>query len=165
MKAKMPTTTNKKKEEHPFLHLPTEIRQQILSLSLSDIEILESVELRAVHSRDNIWQTNVWGVEWYCGGLSTTLPNAANETSISRFPNQGRLIDPNRPGQTEGGGREGGQRLKNGQSLGKPAWLVLLEECELFEKDRIWVRDQWEARVRELGDRKKRAWEGVFGKR
>lgn len=116
-----------KAEDHPFLALPTELRQQILSLSLPDTEILQSIELRATQSRDNIWQTNVWEVQWHCGALPPTL--------------------------------------KNGKSLAKPGWLARLEECELFEKDREWVGGVWMGRVPGLGERKVRAWEGVFGRR
>lgn len=118
---------NKMKKEHPFLALPTEIRQQILTLSLPDSEILSSIELRATQSRDNIWQTNVWEVKWHCGALPSSL--------------------------------------KNGTALPKPGWMVRLEESELFEKDREWVGRVWMGRVPGLGERKVRAWEGVFGRR
>ncbi|TLD27708.1 hypothetical protein E2P81_ATG10996 [Venturia nashicola] len=69
-----------KAKEHPFLSLPTEIRQQILALSLPDSEILSSIELRATQSRDNIWQTNVWEVDWHCGALPSTLKNGTRLT-------------------------------------------------------------------------------------
>lgn len=122
------------KKEHPFLSLPTEIRQQILALSLPDSEILSSIELRATQSRDNIWQTNVWEVKWHCGAFHyPMLPGTAS--------------------------------LKNGTSLPKPAWMVRLEESDLFEKDREYIRRTWIGRVPELGERKVRAWEGVFGRR
>jgi hypothetical protein len=114
-------------KDHPFLLLPTEIRQEILNLSLSDSEILNSIELRAAQSRDKIWQTNVWEVQWHCG-----------------------VFD---------------KPMRNGTRLTKPSWWVKLEECELFEKDREWIGRMWMGRVGPLGERKKRAWEGVFGKR
>jgi hypothetical protein len=61
--------------EPPFLQLPTEIRQEILNLSLSDEDILNSIELRASQSRDNIWQTNVWEVKWSCGVFEKPMAN------------------------------------------------------------------------------------------
>lgn len=117
-------------KDHPFHTLPTELRQQILLLSLPDTEILPTIQLRASRSRDNIWQTNVWEVHWHCGALApSTNP------------------------------------LKSGEMLAKPGWLERVEQSELFDKDREYVREQWVGRVPVLGEKKVKAWEAVFGRR
>lgn len=121
-------------KEHPFLSLPAEIRQHILALSLPDSEILSTIELRATQSRDNIWQTNVWQVQWHCGAFHHPL-------------------------------QPGTSLLKNGTSLPKPAWMVRLEESELLDKDREYMKHIWIGRVPGLGEKKVRAWEGIFGRR
>jgi hypothetical protein len=66
------TTRATTRASNSFLALPTEIRQQILVETVSDQEILDSIELRAIQLNLDHRHHNLWQAKW-CAKRCTKL--------------------------------------------------------------------------------------------